>query len=153
MPTAYTDLIPLIRAAIGDFGIRNAQGDVVQYSQDFHDDDISSVITLVMLRFLDYSGNGTEITPSLANDNDTGAVSYYAALFLALPGGTYSLDAPNLKYWVKTNVELLSNLLGQIKYYSDSGGNLASSIWGTLDQLYNEPVLVSNRIADAVGQV
>ncbi len=150
MATAYADIISLVRAALGDFGIRDHQGNVVSNSQDYADDDISSVITLVLLRFPDYSKDGTNIEPSLASDNDTGALSYYVALVLALPGGTFSMETPNMKYWVQANKEFISHLLGEAKYYLD-GGDAGSSIWGALDQLYNEGQLIADRITEAVG--
>ncbi len=152
MATDYADIIPLIRAAIGDFGIRDEQGDIVTRSQDFHDDDIDTVLTLTLLKFPDYTGDTAlrTITPSLANDNDTGALAYYVALLLALPAGTFSMEAPNMKIWAQANQELLSHLLGQIKYYMDAG-NVSPSIWGALDQYYNEGKLIADRITEAVG--
>jgi len=141
---------PLIRAALGDFGIRDSSGDVVAQSQDFHDDDINSTITLTLLRFADYSGDGENITPAFANDNDQGAVTYYVALILVLPAGTFSLDTPNMKYWVQANLELISHMIGQIGYFLNEG-DLRPSINGALDQLYNEGVLITNRVSEAVG--
>ncbi len=135
---------------MGDFGIRNSSGDVVSQSQDFHNDDIDSTITLTLLRFAEYSGDGTDITPAFANDNDQGAVAYYVALILVLPAGTFSLDTPNMKYWVQANNELISHMLGQIAYFLNEG-DLRPSINGALDQLYNEGTLVANRVAESVG--
>ena len=54
MSTDYADIIPLIRAAIGDFGIRDEQGNIVTRSQDFHDDDIDKVLTLILLKLSDH---------------------------------------------------------------------------------------------------
>ena len=152
MSTSYSDIIPLIRAAIGDFGIRDAQGNIVTYSHDFHDNDIATVLTLVLLKFPDYTGDTSAktVTPSLANDNDTGALAYYVAMTLVLPGGTFSMDAPNMKVWVQANTELISHLLGQIKYYMDAG-DVSPSIWGALDLYYNEGLLIADRITEAVG--
>lgn len=150
MSTSYSDIITLVRAAIGDFGVRDAQGNIVQYSYDFHDDDISAVITLVLLRFSGYGGDGTNITPTLATDNDKGAVAYYVALILVLPGGTYSLEAPNMRYWVQANLELISHLIGELKYFMDDG-DLSPSIWGALDQAYNEELVLADRIIESVG--
>jgi len=148
--TAYTVIIPLIRAAIGDFGIRDAQGDVVQYSQDYHDDDIVLTINLALLRFSNYSGDGTDITPEFASDNDKGAVAVFVALLLVLPGGAFSIDTPNMKYWHQVNQELIAHLLGMLKHFMDDG-DLRPSIWGVLDQMYNEGSLVADRISEAVG--
>ncbi len=152
MTTPYSDMRPLIRAAMGDFGIRNSSGDVVSQSQDFHNDDIDSTITLTLLRFAEYSGDGTDITPTFVNDNDQGAVAYYVALILVLPAGTFSLDTPNMKYWVQANQEMIAHLLGLIEYFLKSG-DIRPSIWGSLDQLYNEGILVANRVSEAVGAV
>ena len=152
MSTDYADIIPLIRAAIGDFGIRDEQGNIVTRSQDFHDDDIDKVLTLILLKFPDYTGDTTlrTVTPSLANDNDTGALAYYVAMVLVLPGGTFSIDAPNMKYWVQANQELISHLLGEVKYFLNAG-DVSPSIWGALDQYYNEGLLIADRITEAVG--
>lgn len=150
--TAYSAIIPHIRAAIGDFGIRDAEGNIVTYSQDFHDDDITSTIKFVLLRFSDYSGGGESISPALASDNDIGALACYVALVLILPGGTFSLEAPNMRYWAQANQDLIAHLLGQIDYFL-RGGDIRPSIWGALDQLYNEGTLVANRISEAVGAV
>ena len=152
MTTAYSEIRGLARAAIGDFGIRDSAGNVLSNSQDFHSDDIDDVIDLSMLRFPDYSGDGTDITPTFANDNDKGAVALYVALMLVLPAGTFSLEAPNMKYWVQSNKELLSHLIGQLQYFFNEG-DVRPSIWGALDQLYNEGTLIANRITEAVGAI
>lgn len=152
MSTAYSVIIAHTRAVIGDFGIRDASGSIVTYSQDYHDDDIKSTITFVLLKFSDYSGNGTEITPTLASDNDIGALACLVALTLVLPGGTFSLEAPNMKYWAQANLELIAHLLGQIEYFRDAG-DIRPSIWGSLDQMYNEGTLIANRVSEAVGAV
>lgn len=150
MSTNYSDIITLVRAAIGDFGVRDAEGNIITYSYDYHDDDIAAVITLVLLRFEDYSGNGSVITPTLATDNDKGAIAYYVALILVLPGGTFSMEAPNMRYWVQANVELISHLVGELKYFMDDG-DLSPSIWGALDLAYNEGLVVADRIIESVG--
>ena len=131
--TAYSVMIPLIRAAIGDIG---------------------ATLTLCLLRFSEYTGDseGATITPAIANDNDKGAIACYVALILVLPGGTFSLDTPNMKYWVQSNKELISHLLNQIAYFLNEG-DVRPSIWGALDQLYNEGILISDRLVEAVGAV
>ena len=151
MATSYEDVRDLARAAIGDFGIRDSNGAVITNSQDYHDDDIDKVINLVLLKFGDYSGDGSNITPSFATDSDKGAVSCYVALMLVLPGGTFSLEAPNMKYWVQANKELISNLLGLIKGFLDNE-DLGPEIWGTLDLAYNQGIVLADRIAEAVGE-
>lgn len=150
MATSYSSVRTLVRAAIGDFGIRDSQGNVVSNSQDYHDDDIDGVITFALLKFKDYSGTGSEITPTFASDNDTGAVACYVGLILVLPGGTFSLEAPNMKYWVQENKALISHLLGQMAYFLNQG-DIRPSIWGALDQFYNEGQLIADRIVEAVG--
>jgi len=152
MATAYSTITASIRAAIGDFGIRDATGAVISNSQDFHSDDIGSVITNALYQFPTYTGDGTEITPTIANDNDEGAIVYVVALLLALPGGTWSLEAPNMKYWKQTNQEMIAFFWGQIKYFMD-GGSVEPALWGTLDQAYNEGILVADRIKEAVGAI
>jgi hypothetical protein len=69
---------------------------------------------------------------------------------MVLPGGTFSMDLPNMKYWKQANQDLLSSLLGEIMYFMD-GGDITPSIWGTLDQCYNEGQIISDRIVQAVG--
>ncbi len=152
MTTPYSDVRALTRAAIGDFGIRDSDGNVVSNSYDFHDDDIDDVISLSMIRFPDYSGDGTDITPTFTSDNDKGAVALYVALMLVLPAGTFSLETPNMKYWVQSNKELISHLIGQLQYFFNEG-DIRPSIWGALDQFYNEGVLIANRITEAVGAI
>ena len=152
MATEYSDVRSLVRAAIGDFGIRDSAGAVLSNSQDFHDDDIDDVIDLSMLRFPDYTGDGENITPTFVSDNDKGAVALYVALMLVLPAGTFSLEAPNMKYWVQSNQELISHLIGQLQYFFNEG-DVRPSIWGALDQFYNEGVLIANRITEAVGAI
>lgn len=150
MATPYTDIISHVRAAIGDFGVRDAAGSIVQYSHDYHNDDISSVITFALLKFSDYSGNGINITPTLATNNDIGALACYVAVLLVLPGGTFSMETPNMRYWVQANQELIAHLLGLMEHFLDAG-DVRPSIWGALDQLYNEGALLSARITEAVG--
>ena len=150
MTTPYTEIVPLSRAAIGDYGVRNALGVVQANSYDNHADDITLAINYILLMLPDYSGNGTVITPTLATDNDKGALATCVALILVLPNGTFSMDAPNMKYWTQANTELLSYLLGRINYFM-SAGDVSPSIWGTLDQYYNQGQLIADRITDAVG--
>ena len=152
MTTAYSSIRSLTRAAIGDFGIRDSAGNVVSNSQDYHDDDIDDVITLTLLNFPDYTGDGTDVTPTFANDNDKGAVALLAALNLVLPAGTFSLETPNMKYWVQSNKELIAHLLGQVQNFLDDG-EILPEIWGALDQRYNEGQLIADRITEAVGAV
>jgi len=151
MATEFSVIRDFARAAIGDFGIRDEQGDVVTLSKDFHNDDIDSVIALKMKRFPNHSVNASEISPTLTS-NEEGAIAYWVALCLALPAGTFSIDAPNMKYWAQANLELISHLLGELKYYLDSG-DIGPSIWGTLDQYYNEGQLIVDRVSEAVGAV
>jgi hypothetical protein len=146
MTTPYSDIISLSRGAIGDFGVRDAQGDVEANSQDFADDDISTVIDLSLLKFPDISGTAGEISPTL-NDNSKGALAYCVALALALPGGTYSMDSPNLKYWTQSNKELISHLLGQMQYYLEEG-DVSPSIWGSLDLAFNECQVLAARATE-----
>ena len=115
MSTAYSVIRGFARAAIGDFGIRDEQGDVVSLSQDFHNDDIDSVISLKLKRFPDHSVSDSVITPTLTS-NEEGALAYWVAICLALPAGTFSIEAPNMKYWVQANLELISHLYGQLVY-------------------------------------
>lgn len=150
MATAYTVIIPLIRAAIGDYGIRDASAVIIQFSEDFHDTDIGKAIDLALLQFTAYSGDGTQITPSIADDLDKGAIVYYVALVLALPAGTWSLEAPNMKYWNQENANLIAFLYGMTKYFIDRG-SAEPEIWGALDVAYNENKLVADRITEAIG--
>ncbi len=151
MATAYSVIRDFARAAIGDFGVRDEQGNVVSQSKDYHDDDIDSVISLKLKRFPDHSVSDSAISPTLTS-NEEGALSYYVAICLALPAGTFSIEAPNMKYWVQANLELISHLYGQIVYFMDSG-DIRPSIWGALDQYYNEGQLIADRVTEAVGAI
>ena len=152
MATSYSDVRTLVRAAIGDFGIRDSAGNVVSNSQDYHDDDVDDVITLTLLKFSDYSGDGSDITPTFANDSDKGAVALLVGLNLILPAGTFSMETPNMRYWVQSNKELIAFLWGQIEQFLGAQ-DIRPEIWGALDQLYNEGVLVADRIAGAVAAI
>ena len=151
MATTFETIRDFARAAIGDFGIRDEQGNVVTYSKDFHDDDVDSVIKLKMKRLPEHSENGSEITPTLTS-NEEGVISYWVAICLALPAGTFSIEAPNMKYWVQANLELISHLFGELTHYMDEG-DIRPSIWGALDQYYNEGQLIADRTAEAVGAI
>ena len=148
MATPYVDVVSLIRAAIGDFGVRDADGTLIANSNDYNSIDINSVITLALLKFSTYSGDGTNITPTVANDNDLGAITYYSALILVLPGGPFTLESPNMRYILRENVELISYLLGQMQFFIQQGAVLPS-IWGAWDQLINEGQLVADRKTEA----
>ena len=150
MATPYTTVENLARAALGDFGVRDSNGDIVPNSQDYASEDIVKVITLALLRFEDYSGDGADITPTIANDNDLGSISYYVALTLVLPAGPFTLESPNMRYILRENHELLSSLLGNMQYFLGLGA-VVPAMWGAWDQLYNQPELVANRQVAAIG--
>ncbi len=151
MATAFSVIRDFARAGIGDFGVRDEDGNVITLSQDFHNDDIDTVIRLQLKRFPDHSEDDSTVTPTLTS-NEEGAFAYRVAILLALPAGTFSIEAPNMKYWVQANLELISYLYGQLKYYLDSG-DIGPSIWGALDQAYNEGQLIADRVSEAVGAI
>ena len=146
----YSDLYGMLRTAIGDRGIYDSTGTVVTNSNDFQDTQIDSAIDLALLDFTTYSGASQAISPTIANDNDKGAIVYYAALLLALPEGPYALDTPNMRLRISANKELIWWLLGRLHQFINAGG-VRPKIWGALDQLRNEGVMVADREAEAIG--
>jgi hypothetical protein len=152
MSTPYTELYPLIRAAVGDRGVRDGNGDLKPNTFDYADDDIAPVITLALLEIPDFSGDGTDITPTISTDDEKGLICFLSALYLALPNGPYSLEVPNMRYVQGANENLVANLYGKYKMYLESGGD-ATYISGTYNLLFNAGQLVSNRVQEVVNEV
>ena len=152
MPTPYTDIIPLVRAVVGDFGTKDQQGNLEPYSFDYDDASISSTLTLALLKYPSFSGNGTQVTPEITTDNDLGSITYYTALLLALPEGEFSLHVPNMKYFRKANENLLANILGELSNFNDDGAAMPAT-WGVWDKALNEGKLVADRYRSARGAV
>lgn len=153
MSTPYADLYPLIRAAVGDRGVRDPNGDLKPNTFDYANDDIAPVITLALLEIPKFSGDGTDITPTISTDDEKGLIAFLSALYLALPDyALYSLEVPNLRYVKGANELLIANLYGKYKMYLESGGDL-TTIFGTYDLLFNAGQLVFNRVQEVVNQV
>lgn len=150
MSTPYTDIIPLVRAVVGDFGTRDQQGNLEPNSFDYDDASISSTLTLALLKYSSFSGDGTDVTPSITTDNDLGSIAYYTALLLSLPDGEFSLHVPNMKYFRKANENLLANILGELSNFNDDGTPLPAT-WGVWDAVLNEGRLVADRYRSARG--
>lgn len=150
MATPYSDLRPLIRAAVGDFGVRDSNGDVIANKNDYADADVDAVISLTLLEIPGFSGDGTEITPTISTDDETGLIAWLSALYLALPNGPYSLEAPNMRYVQGANDNLLANLYGKYQQFLNTGD--VSAIFGTYDLLFNAGTMVSNRVQEVINE-
>ena len=152
MSTPYTDIIPFVRAATGDFGTKDQQGTLEPNSYDYDDETISLTINLALLKYPSFSGDGTDITPEVTADNDKGSIAYYTALLLVLPAGTFTLDVPNLHYRQVANQDLLANILGELSYYNNEGAAMPAT-WGSIDKALNEGRLIANRLETASNRV
>jgi len=152
MATSYTDLYPLIRAVVGDFGVKDNNGDTIPNRNDYDDGDVDAVIDLTLLEIPNFSGDGTDITPTISTDDEKGLIIFLAALYLALPNGPYSLELPNMSYRQSANDNLIANIYGKYRKYLDSNGD-TSALFGTYNLLFNANRIISNRVQEVVNQV
>lgn len=151
MATAYSVLRPFIRAVVGDFGVKDNNGNVISNRNDYDDADVDAVISLTLLEITDFSGDGLEVTPTISTDDEKGLIIFLAALYLALPNGPYSLEVPNMTYRQSANDNLIANILGKFKMYQDRNGD-RTVIFGVYDLLFNTGRLVSNRIQEVINE-
>ena len=151
MATPYSDLRSLIRAVVGDFGVKDNNGNVIANRNDYDDGDVDTIITLTLLEIDGFSGDGTNITPTISTDDEKGLIIFLSALYLALPNGQYSLEVPNMIYRQAANDNLIANILGKFKMYQDRNGD-RTALFGTYDLLFNADILVSNRIQAVVNE-
>lgn len=152
MATAYSVLRPFIRAVVGDFGVKDNNGDVIANRNDYDDADVDAVISLTLLELPDFSGDGSEVTPTISTDDEKGLIIFLAALYLALPNGPYSLEVPNMTYRQSANDNLIANIYGKYRKYLDNNGD-TTALFGTYNLLFNTERLVSNRIQEVVNAV
>lgn len=76
MATAYSTLYPHLRVILGDTDVS-----IQRWSNSVLDDAIEAAL----LQSADYSGDGTQINPSVADDDDLALILYRAAQILVNP--------------------------------------------------------------------
>ena len=151
--SAYDTLYPFCRLLVGDRGVRDAGGEVLDHSHDYADEDIDAALDMALLEMPDYTSIALDTLPDLASDDDKGLLVSIAALYLATPDGPFSIETPNMKLRISENKDLLALLFGKIAKFADGDQSDVPAIWGAWDQLQNEGQLIGDRLTATVGVV